>query len=111
MQQYKLIPCMEAIECGKNGKNGKHEHLMRKLERFTDRIAGVEAEGRTRSIATRRAKFTEGVIYRPQPLTRHEDPATAADLSTPTTLTEIGIDMEVESPTASLARREWTRKL
>jgi hypothetical protein len=32
---------MEGIECG---KNDKHEHLTRKLERFTDRIAGVEAE-------------------------------------------------------------------
>ena len=32
---------MEGLECG---KNDKHEHLTRKLERFADRIAGVEAE-------------------------------------------------------------------
>jgi hypothetical protein len=32
---------MEGLECG---KNDKHEHLARKLQRFTDRIAGVEAE-------------------------------------------------------------------
>jgi DNA invertase Pin-like site-specific DNA recombinase len=37
----RLIACLEGLECG---KNNKHEHLARKLERFTDRIAGVEAE-------------------------------------------------------------------
>jgi site-specific DNA recombinase len=37
----RLIPCMERLECG---KNDKHEHLARKLQRFTDRIAAVEAE-------------------------------------------------------------------
>jgi site-specific DNA recombinase len=37
----RLIPWMEGLECG---KNDKHEHLARKLERFTNRIAGVEAE-------------------------------------------------------------------
>jgi hypothetical protein len=37
----KLVACMEGLECG---KNDKHEHLARKLERFSDRIAGVEAE-------------------------------------------------------------------
>jgi hypothetical protein len=49
---------MEAIECG---KNDKHEHLTRKLERFADGIAGMEAESRTRSIAARRADQTPNV--------------------------------------------------
>jgi hypothetical protein len=37
----KLVACMQGLECG---RNDKHENLARKLERFTDRIAGVEAE-------------------------------------------------------------------
>jgi hypothetical protein len=37
----RLIAYMEGLE---RGKNDKHEHLVRKLEGFTDRIAGVEAE-------------------------------------------------------------------
>jgi hypothetical protein len=37
----KLVACMEGLEYGKNDKHG---NLARKLERFTDRIAGVEAE-------------------------------------------------------------------
>jgi hypothetical protein len=49
---------MEAIECG---RSDKHQHLTRKLERFTDGIAGVEAESRTRLIAARRADQTPGV--------------------------------------------------
>jgi site-specific DNA recombinase len=36
-----LQMCMEGLECG---KNDKHENLVQKLARFTDRIAGVEAE-------------------------------------------------------------------
>jgi hypothetical protein len=37
----KLQACMEGLELG---KNDKHENLVQKLARFTDRIAGVEAE-------------------------------------------------------------------
>jgi hypothetical protein len=37
----KLTACIEGLECGKNDKHG---NLARKLERFTDRIAGVDAE-------------------------------------------------------------------
>jgi hypothetical protein len=37
----KLLACMEGLE---SGKNDKHEHLVRQLERFTARIAGIEAQ-------------------------------------------------------------------
>jgi len=37
----KLQACMEGME---TGRNDKHEHLARQLERFTARIAGIEAQ-------------------------------------------------------------------
>jgi hypothetical protein len=37
----KLVACIEGLECGKNDKHG---NLARKLQRFTDRIAGVADE-------------------------------------------------------------------
>jgi hypothetical protein len=37
----KLQACLEGLECG---KNTRHEHLLRQLERFSERIVAVEAQ-------------------------------------------------------------------
>jgi site-specific DNA recombinase len=65
----KLLPCLEGLE---SGKNNKHEHLVRQLERFSDRIVGIEAQ-KERSIRLYAARgIARGVHHRkPQPRPRN----------------------------------------
>jgi hypothetical protein len=55
----KLLPCLEGLE---SGKNNKHEHLVRQLERFSDRIVGIEAQ-KERSIKLYAARGIANEAY------------------------------------------------
>jgi len=55
----KLLPCLEGLE---SGKNNKHEHLVRQLERFSDRIVGIEAQ-KERSIRLYAARGIANEAY------------------------------------------------